>query len=304
MLDEMLTELLRATTPTASELARAKERAAYYAGVLVRDHSMCAESAMIAGSCAKGTACRPIGDVDVVVQLKENAFARSDGGRRQPAAILQRFVERLSITTHRFIGVAIRLQTHSVRVSHEGERSFDVDIVPAFSYENSIVEIPERGTRDWIRTSFVRQAALLDELDVRNRGLRRAILLLKHWRDQHELDVPSYAIETLAMLAAFRGCSRHPSKLVTQALRYLERETVEALVLDRYWHPSRALRPGIYDAAVPDNNLTAHLYADDRRAIASRARRTADALERARDYADRGMRSRAEDRVAAAFAYQ
>lgn len=304
MLDEMLTDLIRATTPTARELTRARERAEYYGSVLVRDRTMQVESAMMAGSCAKGTACRPIGDVDVVVHLQRDAFARSDGGRRQPAAILQLFGERLRVTTQRFIGVTVRIQTHSVRVQHDGDRSFDVDIVPAFTHRDSIVEIPERGTRDWVRTSFARQAELLDDLDVRNRSLRRAILLLKHWRDQHELDLPSYALETLAMLAAFQGSPRHPSTLVTQALRHLERERVEALVLERYWRPSRSLPPGIYDAAVPGNNLTAHLYASERRAIASRAKRTADALERARDYADRGMRSRAEDRVSAAFAYE
>lgn len=301
MLDEALTELIRGTTPTAGEIAKARKRAEFYGRLLVRDKEMAAESFLVVGSCGKGTVCRPIGDVDVVVQLRENAFARSDGGRRQPASILQLFGERLEVTTRRFEGVTIRLQTHSVRVRHDGARSFDVDIVPAFTHRDSIVEIPERGTRDWIRTSFLRQAELLDALDVRNKSVRRSIRLLKLWRDQYDLELPSYALEVVVMLAAFRRVPRHPSTLVIQALRYLEKEPDEALVLDHYWRPSRALRPGVYDPAVPDNNLTSHLYADARRAIATRARRTADALERAREYADQGMRARAEARIVAAF---
>lgn len=300
-LDQLLNELVQDSTPTDSEMGKALARAERWGQLLQRDKEMCVEGFLAAGSCAKGTACRPINDADVMVQLRPDAFLRADRQRRQPAAILEVFAERLSISCRSLLGVSVRKQTHSVRLVHEGERSFDVDIVPAYPVGDGIVEIPERGTREWVRTSFVRQAELLDRLDVKNRSVRRSIRLLKLWRDQHDVFLPSYALEVLVLLAAFRDVPRHPATLLLESLRLLERESKEALVLGHYWKASPGLRTGVYDPAVPGNNLTRHLYADERRKIASRAARSANALESARRYAENGSLSRAEERVGAAF---
>ena len=303
-LDERLNELVRDSTPTDGEMAKALARADRWGQLLLRDKAMCVESFVAAGSCAKGTACRPIGDADVVVVLHPDAFLRTDGQRRQPAAILELFAERLKVTCRALVGVSVRSQTHSVRLVHDGQRSFDVDVVPAYPGPKSVVEIPERGTRDWVRTSFARQAELLNELDVRNRAVRRTIRLLKFWRDQQGLKgLPSYALEVLVLLAASLGTPRHPFTLLLAALRLLCQERENALVLERYWRASSALKPGVYDPAVPGNNLTAQFYAEDRRKIASRAERAANALERARVYLEGGSRSRADTRIDAAFGF-
>jgi hypothetical protein len=302
-LDEVLNEFVRDSTPTEGEMEKALRRAERWGQILLRDRDMCVDSFLPAGSCAKGTACRPIGDADVVVLLRPDAFPRADGGRRQPAGILDLFAERLRVTCRALVGVTVRSQTHSVRLVHDGQHSFDVDVVPAYPGPKGVVEIPERGTRDWIRTSFMRQAELLNEFDVRNRAVRRTIRLLKYWRDQQGLaGFPSYAIEVLVLLAASRGTPRHPFTLLQAALRLLSREREEALVLERYWRASSFLRPGVYDPAVPENNLTAQFYARDRLKIGSRAERAANALDRARLYLDGGSRSRADDRINAAFA--
>lgn len=303
-LDDKLNEIVRDSTPTEGEMQKARARAVHWGQILLRDKAMCVDSFLPAGSCAKGTACRPIGDTDVVVILRPDAFPRADGRRQQPAAILRLFAERLEVTCRARFGVSVRNQTHSVRLLHEGERSFDVDVVPAYPGSNGLVEIPERGTRDWVQTSFLRQADILDELDVRNRAVRRTIRLLKYWRDQHGLKgFPSYAIEVLVLLAAHRGTPRHPSTLLQAALRLLSQERDEALVLERYWRASSSLKPGVYDPAVRGNNLTAQFYARDRRKIGARAERAANALDRARLYLEGGSPFRAGERIDAAFAH-
>ena len=301
-IDPALDEIVREVTPSDAEFRRATDRADFYGSVLTRDRSMEASGYLIGGSCGKRTALSPIDDVDVFIIMEPDAFARSDGGRLQPATVLKTFQERLDVTIRSKAGATTRPQPHSVRIVLTGERSNHVDVVPAFPVKRDIIEVPERGSRQWIRTSIVRQQALLDELDPPSRAVRRAIRLTKYWRDRHCVDICSYALEVLILIAAAQGLARHPSKLLIAALRSLgDGELRSPLVLEHFWKPRGDLHGGIYDPAVPNNNLTDYLSAAGRRKVCSRARRSAEALERACTYADEGQPGRAYDRVRAAF---
>jgi hypothetical protein len=189
--DAELDAIVRDVTPSEAEFQRAIKRADFYGSVLTRDRDMEAVQYIIGGSCGKRTALSPIDDVDIFIIMHPEAFLRADGARRQPAAVLKAFQERLDVTIRAKTGASTRLQPHSVRIVLTGERSNHVDVVPAFPVGRGIVEVPERGSREWIRTSIVRQQALLDKLDPQSRAVRRAIRLTKYWRDQHGVDICS-----------------------------------------------------------------------------------------------------------------
>lgn len=241
-IDPELDDIVRDVTPSEAEFRRATARANFYGSVLTRDRSMEASGYLIGGSCGKRTALSPIDDVDIFIIMEPGAFARADGGRLQPGTVLKTFQERLDVTIRAKVGTTTRLQPHSVRIVLTGERSNHVDVVPAFPVNGDIVEVPERGSRQWIRTSIVRQQALLDELDPQNRAVRRAIRLTKYWRDGHGVDICSYALEVLILIAAAQGVPRHPSKLLIAALRSLgDGDLRSPLVLERFWKPRGAL---------------------------------------------------------------
>jgi hypothetical protein len=240
-----------------------------------------------------------VSNVDLFVYLDPELWLRRDGEPPNPARALGRILARLEKTHRGHIQngfVTLRRQDHSIRIRYSGAGAMDVEVVPALWDRNKAIRvlIPERATGRWVETSVRRQLLLLDKLDHRNRYLRRAIRLLKYWRNELRLTLRSYALEILAAERVIVGSSRHPSAVFTDVLEHIATTGLaDPIVLHDYVsrveYGRLPRRPGaILDPAVPGNDVADNLNGLDVRHIGACARRTLAAIARAERELDRG----------------
>ena len=178
------------------------------------------------GSFARGTAVRPLGDVDVFLELREELYPerRAQG----PKALLDQLVARVQKAYPTQTQLKVRPQAHSVRIQLPGQ-SVALDLIPAFPRDpgesgprTQGYEIPEwdpanrpRAAAEhepWILTFPEAQAEACKKANDRAGGmLNRLIKAVKHWNRAHEAGhgkkpLQSYHLE----LMCYRVFDRKP----------------------------------------------------------------------------------------------
>lgn len=311
-LENLLGHLVRSSLPTPSVVERAEARANRVGKVLLADKDMSVTGYELSGSISKETAVDPVSDIDVVIYLDPYGWRSTRGVLYAPSTVLKVIEDRLShtYTVHIRRGdVRIRRQTHSVGVIYSGAQSLDIDVVPAIWDDGSgdrLVRIPERGTGDWILTSVYRQKQALDRLDAPGRPLRRGIRALKVWRNNLEVDIHSYGLETIVMvLVAENVVRRSVESIVLGTLEWLE-EIPDVRAIGCMLFDHRDDEPGRYaacafDPAVPGNNVLSYLTHAECKRIATRARKTLRQLTDAKECLAEGDLSAALEVVEEAF---
>lgn len=158
----------------------------------------------LSGSYARHTALRPLGDVDIIVEIepsrwRRSAFARLFDGLPEPEAVLETFAVA---TRHRYqsYGSSVWKQRRSIRLVLE---HVCLDVVPAVIDDErpQWYRIPDANERSWISTAPKIHSEITSALNEEHDGLFvPAVRLLKAWNK----DLPStvrikpFAIETLA----------------------------------------------------------------------------------------------------------
>lgn len=165
------------------------------------------------GSFTKGTANRSGTDIDLFVSLAETATAPL-------GEIYNSLFDMLKVT-----GYTPKRQNVSINIRVNG---FDVDLVPA-RQQNFLSEdhsLFRRRANSWTKTNIAKQIAY-----VRYSGCVSEIRVLKLWRNQKGLDLPSFHLE-LSAIAALNGNPGSLSQRVWKALTYLQGNIVTARIVD------------------------------------------------------------------------
>jgi len=272
--------------------------------VLSNDPQMGVFDFELSGSLAKDTGIAPLSDADTIIYLSPEKWRGSTGKVYAPSTVLRLMEERIEQTYRVHIrngSVKIRRQTHSVGIRHTGNNSINIDVVPALCGDNDddshdderICWIPQRGSGAWIKTSVRRQLAALNRLDGPGIPLRRAIRVLKIWRNNHGVELHSYGIETIAMILLAQGKARRSVlDIVCATLEWLSNiPDQKAIWCILFEHEDR--EPGRYaacafDPAIPKNNVLSSLRTPECKKIATQARRTLQALASSSDLFDDG----------------
>jgi predicted nucleotidyltransferase len=166
------------------------------------------------GSFAKGTANRSGTDIDIFVSLTSNT-------RETLKEVYNKLFARLSEA-----GFKPRRQNVSLGIKVDG---FDVDVVPAkrqdaYSEDHSLY----RSKADtWTKTNVARHIAVVSGC-----GFRDEIRILKLWRNQRNLDFPSFYLE-LSIIEAMGNTYRAGlSANVLACLMYLRDRFPSARIID------------------------------------------------------------------------
>jgi hypothetical protein len=309
LLDRLFDEVARRVSPLEVVFDEAIRRAERIGSILEKDDSMEVAEFIVGGSCGKQTAIEPLDDADLFVYLEPGSWYGSRRRELAPATVLRAFEDRVEHTYRSLVEagtVRIRRQEHSLRLELLGVDSVNVDVVPVRWDGNveRIVLVPDRATRGWRPTCIQRQAVLLDDLDTPNRSVRRAIRILKRWKQEHSLALRSYAVEIVVLHAVHTGTKRHPSALILSVLDYISRTAMrEPVVIPSYCRPNRVKRAAvhIFDPAVSDNNVADNLDSSERDRIVSRAKRSLKKLYQAEEVLIRGRTRIAANIVAKEF---
>lgn len=164
--------------------------------------------------------------------------------------------------------------------------------------------IPNRRADEFIATAVERQMALISAMDSPLRYLRRGIRLLKFWNRQADAHLHSYAIEVLGMFAVARGCKRTELGVFQAALEFIANTDMrEPVFIEHYfrYRPPARRSCVIFDPAMPNNNLGAHLDAQTGDRLGAAARRSLNKLIRAADLMYPGKTRAAAARMSEAF---
>lgn len=305
LLKRILDDLSTADDAYTTAVARANK----YASTLLRDRDFGAVGARVGGSIGKGTAIKPLSDVDLYLYLDEEMWQTTRGGALRPSTVIGRLHARVMQRLHFELDAGharLRRQGHSVGIKFVKRGSVGIDVVPAIVRGGDIQEarLPRRGTDTFVETSVERQLTLINDLDTRSKYLRRGIRLLKFWSRQEELDLHSYAVEVLGMYAVDQGCKRTALGVFQAALEFIATTRMRTPVfIEHYFryrpHARRACI--IYDPAMPDNNLGAHLDSRDGDQFAAAAGRALKKLAKAAALAEQGKLQRAAEYVSEVF---
>ena len=166
------------------------------------------------GSFAKGTANVSGTDIDLFISLKEDT-------RNTLGEIYDSLFEKL-----RAKQLSPRRQNVSIGVRIRG---FEVDLVPAkrqgpFGEDHSLY----RNRADtWTKTNVARHIA-----SVAGSGRRNEIRVLKLWRNQKNLDFPSFYLELTAIEALKGGATGRLSTNILRVFEYLRDRFETARVTD------------------------------------------------------------------------
>lgn len=284
------------------------ERATRYARSLENDREFGVVGSRIGGSIGKGTAIAPLSDVDLYLYLDANHWS-TRGRPLQPGTV----IGRLSARLHQRLDfevrnghVRLRRQTHSVGIRFHKEGSVGIDVVPAIVSPRDITEafIPRRGTDGYVETSVERQLQIMDDWDTRFRYLRRGIRLLKFWNRQQEAPLPSYAMEILGLHAVAGGCTHTELAVFITALDFIARTNMREPVFVQHffrYSPPRRRACVILDPAMPNNDVTEHLRAEDGDRLGVAARFTLVKLRKAIRFLQQGHAEVAADCLSEAF---
>lgn len=165
------------------------------------------------GSFAKGTANRSGTDIDLFISLKSDT---TNTLKEIYASLFSRM---------RAKGYAPKQQNVSINIRVGGH---DVDLVPAKHQggNSDYHSLYRRRADTWTQTNVVNHIAT-----VRDAGRHSESRILKLWRNQKQLDFPSFYLE-LTAITALSGARGTLSQNVWAALEYLRDRFPNARVVD------------------------------------------------------------------------
>nr|BDT38576.1 nucleotidyltransferase [Myxococcus sp. MH1] len=179
----------------------------------------------LSGSYSRGTALRPLHDVDVFAVFDAD---RQPRGQREPDALLG---EVRQVFEAEWPGRdSPALQRHSLRIDFSS--GISVDIVPAYTRGPGGYLIPQRDTGAWIQTNPKEHQAACAQADQAARGrLNPLIKLVKQWnRARDNSPLRSFHLEAMCysafasppegtLLERLEALFRHLSERVMQTCR-------------------------------------------------------------------------------------
>lgn len=147
----------------------------------------------LSGSYSRGTALRPLHDVDVFVVLDP---VRQPRGQRTPDDLLR---EIRQVFKQQWPERALpAFQRHSLRIDFSS--GIHVDVVPAYRHEQGGYLIPQRDTGAWIRTDPKAHQEACAQADRAAGGrLNPLIKLVKQWNRARDNNSPLRSFHLEAM---------------------------------------------------------------------------------------------------------
>jgi hypothetical protein len=167
------------------------------------------------GSYVKGTAVSGFTDVDLFISLNSNT-----------SGTLQELFNALHAWMRDNGYPNARKQNVSIHVNHQG---VEVDLVPGVHHGDGSGNhwlFVNRSGRERIQSNIDRHINL-----VRASGKQQQIRALKIWRQNHNLDFPSFYLE-LVVLEALRGQLLTLGRGVMAVFDYLENQFLAARIID------------------------------------------------------------------------
>ncbi|MFY1829479.1 SMODS domain-containing nucleotidyltransferase [Myxococcus fulvus] len=218
--EQAMQRLVEELELTPDEVEKVKRQHGVVREVLRKRLSSAEE--FLSGSYGRGTALRPLHDVDVFVVIPPPR------GSRTPDDLLREVRQVFKAEwPERELPV---LQRHSLRIDFSS--GISVDIVPAFAHEQGGYLIPQRDTGAWIRTDPKAHQEVCAQADRLAQGrLNPLIKLVKQWnRARDNSPLRSFHLEAMcysafptppegSLLERLERLLRHLSERVMQTCR-------------------------------------------------------------------------------------
>jgi predicted nucleotidyltransferase len=159
------------------------------------------ETTLLMGSYRRGTAIRPLSDIDVFVVLDAAKHANTRAGG--PHALLKEIARALRVA---YPAHQPRLQGRSVNVEFAGT-GIGYDLVPAFASgwmrtldgKPAEYEIPDRNLNQWIKTNPQRHHDACVAANERAGGMLNGLIkAVKQWNRGHGERVTSFHLEVMS----------------------------------------------------------------------------------------------------------
>lgn len=165
-------------------------------------------TAVLMGSTKRGTAIRPLDDIDVlaIFDNKDNVYEKY---RYNSQAFLYRIRERINANT---AVQQVGARGQAVRLFYTD--GLHVDIAPVFGYSGGGYGLPS-GSGGWIATDPPKQEAWADERDeALGNQFKRRVRLLKRWNTVHSKRLGSWHLEVMVGKVFTSMSSDHRSGLM------------------------------------------------------------------------------------------
>jgi hypothetical protein len=156
----------------------------------------------LSGSYARDTAIKPLDDVDIIFEIDPEPWRQGlfdFGLLPPPERVLDSFA---NATRYRYPISSVYGQRRSVRLELY---HLDIDVVPAVPIApegSNLLWIPDRDSREWIKSSPKRHKVLTAEVNRTQQGrFTPLVKLLKHWNSNlpDTIRTKSFAIETMGV---------------------------------------------------------------------------------------------------------
>ena len=250
---------LRSLEPTEKQAAEATRQEQIMSENLRQ--ALRPRQAILSGSYGRGTAIRPLHDIDIFLILGAETVPPS-----APAlSYLQRIQKALVAS---YPGKQARIQARSVNIEFAGTE-IGFDVVPALEdpSQPGIYFIPERDSGSWIRSNPRLHKQACNQADTRaSNMLRPLIKLVKRWNQRHNKLLASFHLEVMA----YEAFSSRPASYAQGLQRLFE--FLSERVATSCPEPA-GLGPDI------DARLTPTVREEARRNLAAAGRKAAKALE-------------------------
>jgi len=174
----------------------------------------CLNDIQISGSRAKGTALNISSDIDLFISLKSTT---SDT------------LKEIYDSLYNFIynkGISCRKQNVSIGINYGGH---SIDLVPGKKHSGNTNDhsIYRSKKNTWTQTNINKHIS-----QVKNSGRIEEIVLLKIWRELHQLDFPSIYLELASIEALAYKNKNQPAANFLSILDYLKDGFVDKTIID------------------------------------------------------------------------
>ncbi len=237
----------------------------------------------LSGSYSRGTAIRPLDDVDIIFLIdpsKWNTSILSLSTWPAPHKVLESFARAIR---YRYPVSSVYGQRRSVRLELN---HLDIDVVPAVpdSQNPDFIWIPDRNSSDWIKSSpklhSVNATTVNKKQDNRFKPL---VKLLKYWNSNlpSTANLKSFAIETIAV-RLFSGVGFNTLEQgLLEFFDFLASFQGKAMAFN--WQSTYGMSMSWFNCSVPDaagtgTNVVAGVEEDRRSKFLGHATRSRDRM--------------------------
>ncbi len=208
------------------------------------------------GSYAKGTAIRPMNDIDVIFYVDSQGYPYENVERmlHQIARALRPSYPQNEIVPG----------NRSIELQYSD--GFCVDIVPALCTNQQIegAEIFDRQSNQWIQTSIPKHLEFANYMTKQDTRYKNLVRILKVWKHQRRRNIPSFFLSLLiADVILSEGLSRGWENALFDIFEYVSNHDLD----DPIWFETYYRRPTqfpnesvvVLDPANPRNNVASFM---------------------------------------------